>query len=461
MKHVVRILVTILILGLVGGGIWYFCFRTKPNEVVFKEMTETKTHLEDEVAITGLDGIVYKGYSKIVDYYEGITNYKRVENSVENNEISKTNELNNIKQNVQTLLNLNNNSSKAINYYYSLTASAEKVKNADRKSLVNTITEYNKAIDELVACFGDVVNAFGSRIVISTTYPDDAGYKDLVDINFTLYKKALTKQSIENELFFKLRDYVNKYVFKTFVPDLKSAMYDVYVQQLNILCEELNTKVSELNNFINGYKSDYLTETQKIGYTINHYESDEENSYFTNDSAAFLDAYKNLSSEDLLKILRLDNTKDNENQTYGESGRRQVLETLDLNENNFMEQLIYNTIFEKLNDDDSYTRINTETYFTEAEKQEFKRFTIVYEYDSKTFEKADLDNLIDGNYVNNAVTKAELGAMLKSFFNQNITTKIIYLNNIQNYTNINKDILEYGHNLLVYAFAYDTDVQDN
>ena len=358
MKHVVRILVTILILGLVGGGIWYFCFRTKPNEVVFKEMTETKTHLEDEVAITGLDGIVYKGYSKIVNYYEGITNYKRVENSVENNEISKTNELNNIKQNVQTLLNLNNNSSAAINYYYSLTASAEKVKNADRKSLVNTITEYNKAIDELVACFGDVVNAFGSRIVISTTYPDDAGYKDLVDINFTLYKKALTKQSIENELFFKLRDYVNKYVFKTFVPDLKSAMYDVYVQQLNILCEELNTKVSELNNFINGYKSDYLTETQKAGYTINHYENDETDSYFTNDSAAFLDAYKNLSSEDLLKVLKLSSEK------------RGDLKGLDLDDNNYMLEEFYNSINSKLSNT-NYDNINTESYFTADEKQQF------------------------------------------------------------------------------------------
>ena len=226
MKHVVRILVTILILGLVGGGIWYFCFRTKPNEVVFKEMTETKTHLEDEVAITGLDGIVYKGYSKIVDYYEKIKECKTDGGTVKI-ETSVTNELNNIKQNVQTLLNLNNNSSKAINYYYSLTASAEKVKNADRKSLVNTITEYNKAIDELVACFGDVVSYFNTKIVKEQKYTDQ-GFKDLVDINFTLYKKALTKQSIENELFFKLRDYVNKYVFKTFVPDLKSAMYDVY-----------------------------------------------------------------------------------------------------------------------------------------------------------------------------------------------------------------------------------------
>ena len=448
MKHVVRILVTILVLGLVGGGIWYFCFRTKPNEVVIKEMTETKTHLEDEVAITGLDGIVYKGYSKIVNYYEGITNYKRVENSVENNEISKTNELNNIKQNVQTLLNLNNNSSAAINYYYSLTASAEKVKNADRKSLVNTITEYNKAIDELVACFGDVVNAVGSRIVISTTYPDDAGYKDLVDINFTLYKKALTKQSIENELFFKLRDYVNKYVFKTFVPDLKSAMYDVYVQQLNILCEELNTKVSELNNFINGYKSDYLTETQKAGYTINHYENDETDSYFTNDSAAFLDAYKNLSSEDLLKVLKLSSEK------------RGDLKGLDLDDNNYMLEEFYNSINSKLSNT-NYDNINTESYFTADEKQQFKKFTEKYEYDSKTFEKADLDDLIDGNYVNNAVTKAELGAMLKSFFNENIKTKDAYMKQQSTNIKIGEDILENAHNLTIYAFAYDTDVQDN
>lgn len=436
MKHVVRILVTILILGLVGGGIWYFCFRTKPNEVVFKEMTETKTHLEDEVAITGLDGIVYKGYSKIVDYYEGIINYKRVENSVENNEISKTNELNNIKQNVQTLLNLNNNSSKAINYYYSLTASAEKVKNADRKSLVNTITEYNKAIDELVACFGDVVNAFGSRIVISTTYPNDAGYKDLVDINFTLYKKALTKQSIENELFFKLRDYVNKYVFKTFVPDLKSAMYDVYVQQLNILCEELNTKVSDLNNFKSKYQSYYLAETNKISDTIDQYE---ENSYFTEDSAAFLDAYKNLSSEDLLKVLKLSSEK------------RVDLKGLDLDGNNYMLEEFYNSINAKLSNT-NYDNINTESYFTADEKQQFKKFTEKYEYDSKTFTKADLDDLIDGNYVNNAVTKAELGAMLKSFFDEIIETKDAYMKQQSTNIKIGEDILENAHNLIVYAF---------
>ncbi len=434
MKHVVRILVTILILGLVGGGIWYFCFRTKPNEVVFKEMTETKTHLEDEVAITGLDGIVYKGYSKIVDYYKGITQYKTGENT--NKEIGTTDELNKIKQNVETLLNLNNNSSAAINYYYSLTASAEKVKNADRKSLVNTITEYNKAIDELVACFGDVVNAFGSRIVISTTYPNDAGYKDLVDINFTLYKKALTKQSIENELFFKLRDYVNKYVFKTFVPDLKSAMYDVYVQQLNILCEELNTKVSDLNNFKSKYQSYYLAETNKISDTIDQYE---ENSYFTEDSAAFLDAYKNLSSEDLLKVLKLSSEK------------RVDLKGLDLDGNNYMLEEFYNSINAKLSNT-NYDNINTESYFTADEKQQFKKFTEKYEYDSKTFTKADLDDLIDGNYVNNAVTKAELGAMLKSFFDEKITTKDAYMKQQSTNIKIGEDILEDAHNLIVYAF---------
>ena len=434
MKHVVRILVTILILGLVGGGIWYFCFRTKPNEVVFKEMTETKTHLEDEVAITGLDGIVYKGYSKIVDYYEKIKECKTNGGFVEI-ETSVTNELNNIKQNVQTLLNLNNNSSKAINYYYSLTASAEKVKNADRKSLVNTITEYNKAIDELVACFGDVVSYFNTKIVKEQKYTDQ-GFKDLVDINFTLYKKALTKQSIENELFFKLRDYVNKYVFKTFVPDLKSAMYDVYVQQLNILCEELNTKVSDLNNFINGYKSDYLTKTQSINKSINNYETD---SYFTNDSAAFLDAYKNLSSEDLLKVLRLNNEK------------MDALRILDLDGNKYMLEEFYNSINSKLSNT-NYDNINTESYFTADEKQQFKKFTEKYEYDSKTFTKADLDDLIDGNYVNNAVTKAELGAMLKSFFDEIIETKDAYMTEQSTDIGIGKDILENAHNLIVYAF---------
>ena len=299
----------------------------------------------------------------------------------------------------------------------------------------------------MVACFGDVVSYFNTKIVKEQVYTDQ-GFKDLVDINFTLYKKALTKQSIENELFFKLRDYVNKYVFKTFVPDLKSAMYDVYVQQLNILCEELNTKVSELNNFINGYKSDYLTETQKIGYTINHYESDEENSYFTNDSAAFLDAYKNLSSEDLLKVLKLSSEK------------RGDLKGLDLDDNNYMLEEFYNSINSKLSNT-NYDNINTETYFTEAEKQEFKRFTKVYEYDSKTFEKADLDDLIDGNYVNNAVTKAELGAMLKSFFNENIKTKDAYMKQQSTNIKIGEDILENAHNLTIYAFAYDTDVQDN
>ncbi len=434
MKHVVRILVTILILGLVGGGIWYFCFRTKPNEVVFKEMTETKTHLEDEVAITGLDGIVYKGYSKIVDYYEKIKECKTNGGTVEIG-TSPTNKLNNIKQNVQTLLNLNNNSSKAINYYYSLTASAEKVKNADRKSLVNTITEYNKAIDELVACFGDVVSYFNTKIVKEQLYTDQ-GFKDLVDINFTLYKKALTKQSIENELFFKLRDYVNKYVFKTFVPDLKSAMYDVYVQQLNILCEELNTKVSDLNNFTSKYQSYYLAETNKISDTIDQYE---ENSYFTEDSAAFLDAYKNLSSADLLKVLKLSSEK------------RVDLKDLDLDGNDYMLEEFYNSINAKLSNT-NYNTINSETYFTADEKQQFKKFTEKYDYNSKTFTKDDLDNLIDGNYVNNAVTKAELGAMLKSFFDEKIKTKAAYIDEQSTVIDIGVDILENAHNLVVYAF---------
>ena len=91
----------------------------------------------------------------------------------------------------------------------------------------------------------------------------------------------------------------------------------------------------------------------------------------------------------------------------------------------------------------------------------FKKFTEKYEYDSKTFEKADLDDLIDGNYVNNAVTKAELGAMLKSFFNENIKTKDAYMKQQSTNIKIGEDILENAHNLTIYAFAYDTDVQDN
>lgn len=481
MKHVVRILVTILILGLVGGGVWYFCFRTKPNEVVFKEVTETKSYLEDEIHIKGIDGKNYYGYDDIIDYFNN--NLKKnsdlsyVKINMDNilTPYLEYDDLNYVIINIGKILAFNDISKESIDYYYSLSASAEKVKTGDRKSIVKTINEYNKAIDNFVNSMQDLSDTLKQRInnEQDRNFGTNSIYTDFVKKSYMLLNSLITKQSVQNQLFFNLRDYANKYVFKEFVPDLKSAMYDVYAQQLNILCGELKSKIHNTLDLTNKkedgtyiddefkdtiYTSDCFVSTQTIKGKITTYKNDKTNGFVQGYSSEFLDAYKNLSKENLLAVLKLSN--ENKQKLYWLG--YEIDSATDLGtatQIKFMDETIYNSINDKLSKAELYNSgtngINTTSYFTDEEKTAFIGFIKdgSYDYDGQTFDKNGLVSIINGNSSVNGITKAQMAGVLKEYLDANITTRDAYMTTQSENIAIAKDILEYSSSIVRYVFG--------
>lgn len=473
MKHVVRILVTILILGLVGGGVWFFCFRTKPNEVVFKEVTETKSYLEDEIHIKGIDGKNYYGYDDIIDYFSSLNTYKKITINEDNEEEIESSSfsgvLENVITNINNVLSFNDISKESVDYYYSLSASAEKVKTGDRKSIVKTIDEYNKAIDNFVNSVQDFSNAIRDTKVKDASFnmnsADSSGYNELVKKSYILLSSLITKQSVQNQLFFNLRDYANKYVFKEFVPDLKSAMYDVYAQQLNILCGELKGKIkstlelTSTDTFLNreyiDTETDYYTSTKSVKTHITTYKT---NGFVQGYSSEFLDAYKNLSKENLLAVLKLSN--ENKQKLYWLG--YEIDSATDLGtatQIKFMDETIYNSINDKLSKAELYNSgtngINTTSYFTDEEKTAFIGFIKdgSYDYDGQTFDKNGLVSIINGNSSVNGITKSQMAGVLKEYLDANITTRDAYMTTQSENIAIAKDILEYSSSIVRYVFG--------
>lgn len=229
MKHFVRILIAVLIVGLTGFGVWFFAFRDKPHEAVFKEMTAALDHL-GEVTIT----YTYKSGSK--DESASVTGYESIiakYETVSNNRDANNTQITNLRNNIIDLYNYNAYTMEAIDYYYSLTATAQKVKNKDKKALVKAIDKYVAAVDSVVEVVDDSISFY---------YVKDASESDqvqgLLDKDVTLLKNMLAKEVAQTELYLELREYVDKYVFDGVVPDYRSAFYNIYINQLNIVCNE-------------------------------------------------------------------------------------------------------------------------------------------------------------------------------------------------------------------------------
>lgn len=305
MKHVVRMLVAILIVGALGGGIWYFVFRDKPNEAVFKEMTASIDYVgsvsinyTETTTENGTQTKTAKGYENVIGVY-----LDKAKAHHENYDVYVT--INNLKD-------YDKYSYETIEYYYSLTATANKVKSKDKKSLVKKIDAYNSSIKTVVNTVKDSVGLYGKNGVSDET---------IYQMDTILLKNMLKKQKAQTELYFALRDYVEKYVFASvtedgsgIIPDYKSAIYNIYNNQLNIDCEKLSKKINGTidskgpNNLLeqDGSKINYLYGVIKgvEGLEVKNYIVNKENK----NAVKFLDSYtkfyknsKNKISE-LLKI---------------------------------------------------------------------------------------------------------------------------------------------------------------
>lgn len=265
MKHVVRMLVAILIVGALGGGIWYFVFRDKPNEAVFKEMTASidyvgsvsinYTETTTENGTSTIETKTAKGYENVIDVY---LNKAKAHHATYDVYVT----INNLK-------NYDEYSYETIEYYYSLTATANKVKSKDKKSLVKKIDAYNSSIKTVVNTVKDSVGLYGKAGVSNET---------IYQMDTILLKNMLKKQKTQTELYFALRDYVEKYVFASvtedgsgIIPDYKSAIYNIYNNQLNIDCEKLSKGI---NGTIDSKESSNLFVTGNNNSQINYlYES--------------------------------------------------------------------------------------------------------------------------------------------------------------------------------------------
>lgn len=224
MKHVVRMLVAILIVGALGGGIWYFVFRDKPNVATFKEMTASIDYVDSVSIKTETETV--KGYYNVIDVYlkKASKKYPKAYTTIEN------------------LEKYDLYSYETIEYYYSLTATANKVKSKDKKSLVKKIDAYNSSIKTVVNTVKDSVGLYEKEGVSLDT---------INQMDTILLKNMLKKQKSQTELYFALRDYVEKYVFASvtedgsgIIPDYKSAIYNIYNNQLNLDCEKLSKKLN-------------------------------------------------------------------------------------------------------------------------------------------------------------------------------------------------------------------------
>lgn len=404
MKHFVRILVTVLILGLLGGGLWFFFFREDPDQVVFNRLTEAKVRMDDEIFVESKNKIKFVGYDSILDLvndsdYSECRGYYTVENLYI--EISNLTKLGYLRDNIfgdNGLVELNELSMDSINYYYSLSASAKDVKRDSRENIKDLIESYNGKVNNVVRAVKDVKYFHEIKKVDTTNLNDDQGYKDIINKTYLLYEAMLDKQYVQNELFFALRNYVNDYVFGTFVPDHKATAYDIYANQLEVYINELKAlkKAGNLkSNLTNDvYSSTVKDDLTKVKENIEEFQS---STYINENSVAYLNSYERLQkSGELAKVIEL------------EKDDKETLRDADYNPSSeaYISETIYNGLnLDKLKENPTtYPSIkNNPTYFDSVAGAKDLLLAWVgtnaidaVGLDSATFSNAEIKKIING-----------------------------------------------------------------
>ena len=310
MKHVVRMLVALLLVGGIGFGVWYFAFRDKPNEVVFKEMTAAINHLDEvEIEYNFKDGETTKqkevvSYDKIIEEFYNVSTSKNIASNPSEAESARQN----ITEKIVELYTYDTYSINSIHYYYSLTATAEKVKGRDKRDLVKKIEAFNNAVDTVVATAQDSLNLYNVKQVSIDSENNELTNKDAV-----LLENIILKQKAQADLFFELRDYVNTYVFGTIVPDYKSAMYNIYNNELNDLCVKAKITRTTIVNNETSYAETKMDTTLMMDMFLRAYELETMN-YIDENAVEFLNSYNKLNGN-IAKYLQLSYNKKDANGT--------------------------------------------------------------------------------------------------------------------------------------------------
>ena len=310
MKHVVRIIIAVLIVGIIGFGIWYFAFRKEPHEAVFDGLTDVLSSVENvemkyeykkNVDDTDMTVVEVKGYNEIVDAVVDSLTLVKAATALANISIE---EFNVVYNSIKNIDGKDEYSFEGVNYYYTLTASARKVKNRDKKQVLRLAEDYAEAVQIVANTAGDI-----SLGVKNINYTNTTEVDELINKEKTLLRNIITKQQLQCELFVKLRNYTEDYVFGGYVDDNKSAIYNIYHQELstalnaanyetfgqielldeNSLINKLSTRKIELENknyymddgtdlnFANSYKKLYLADENNIANILKIKKYDSEN----------------------------------------------------------------------------------------------------------------------------------------------------------------------------------------
>lgn len=238
MKYFLRILVTILIVGAVGIGVYFLFFNEPKNDEVFTKLS----HLIDD-----------KENSAITTILDDLSDFETLPES----EISKAKLLNSLDQpidvdggSIYSFRAIEQVLDKALNNYYVYTQVAKDVSSKSYKKIKSSINSYDKSYQKLIIKLEDIKK-------YNQEYNDEQDESLKSSMRYELitkynnislyYKETLTKEA---ELVLNLKSFVNKHCFdNNFYTDSKIALLDLIMVDTIGACNK--TAETEIGYFIN------------------------------------------------------------------------------------------------------------------------------------------------------------------------------------------------------------------
>lgn len=238
MKYFLRIIVTIIIVGIVGVGVWYLFFSTPDDDETFTKLSQ----LIDD-----------KENSAISNIFDDLGSFETLPET-ENAKAKILNDIDNpITVDDATIYSYRATEKildKALNNYYVYTQIANDVSAKSYKKIKNLVNDYNKSYGKLITKLEDLsnynndyVNEQDETLKVSMRYELVTKYNNIS----IYYKEALTKEA---KLVLELKTFVNKYCFdNNFYTDSKIALLDLIMLDTISACNK--TEETEIGYFIN------------------------------------------------------------------------------------------------------------------------------------------------------------------------------------------------------------------
>ena len=238
MKYILRIIVTIIIVGIVGVGVYFLFFNEPKDDETFTKLS----HLIDD-----------KENSSITNILEDLKGFETLQET----EVSKAKLLNGLDQpidvdggSIYSFRAVEQILDKALNNYYVYTQVAKDVTAKSYKKIKNSINAYDKSYQKLIIKLEDIVK-------YNQEYNDEQDESLKSSMRYELitkynnislyYKETLTKEA---ELVLDLKSFVNKYCFNDkFYTDSKIALLDLIMVDTISSCNK--TAETEIGYFIN------------------------------------------------------------------------------------------------------------------------------------------------------------------------------------------------------------------